>query len=172
MFHFILFLILILYYLLLASQNIGISSIDNWNNGAVEKLSACSSELGVISIVVVHLSLGKHGKIFNLGFTKRRAVGRNHDHLGLSGAESLDSLLVSEDGLSRLHHKLEAGVHRLDGLLLLVSIKEKKHWHSEKNSALCVPTQRKACLTIVVGSVEIPSQEDWRPTDSIWAPTI
>eukprot|EP01083_Nonionella_stella_P114959 340338_1 len=67
----------------------------------------------------MHLGLGEHGQVFDLGLAKGRAVGGDEDHLGLSGAESLDALLVSEDGLSGLHDELESGVHGLDILFLL-----------------------------------------------------
>jgi hypothetical protein len=106
--------------LLLGRKNIRVTAIKDSDNRAVEKLSASSSELGVVSRVVVDRSLGKHGKVLHLGLTERRAVGSDEDHLSLSGTKRLKSLLVSKDSLSRLHDELEARVHGLNILLGLL----------------------------------------------------
>lgn len=68
---------------------------------------------------MVHLGLGEHGKVLDLGLAKGRAVRGDEDHLGLAGAEALEARLVAEDGLARLHDELETRVHRLNVLLLL-----------------------------------------------------
>lgn len=47
-----------------------------------------------------------------------RAVGGNQNELGLAASQGLDSSLVSQDGLSRLHHQLKPGVHRVRALFL------------------------------------------------------
>ena len=67
---------------------------------------------------MVDRDLRKHGKVLDLGLSKGRAVRRDEDQLGLAGSKSLDAGLVSEDGLSGLHDKVESRVHRLDILLL------------------------------------------------------
>ncbi|KAL7538719.1 hypothetical protein ACHAXR_008745, partial [Thalassiosira sp. AJA248-18] len=105
--------------LLFARQNIGVTTINNRNNRAVEELTACSSKFGVISTVVVHRNLSEHGKVFHLRLTKRRAVRCDEAHLCLASAKALQARLVTEDGLSRLHDELEPRVHRLNILLLL-----------------------------------------------------
>ena len=104
--------------LILLGQDVGISSIDNRDNRAVEHLSAGSSKISVITAVVVNLNLGKHGKVLDLGLAKGRAVGSDEDHLGLALAEGLGGGLVAEDGLAGLHDQLKAGVHVLHVLLL------------------------------------------------------
>lgn len=116
------FLILILLKLLLSSQDIRISRISNGQDGAVEKLSASSSKSGVISIVVVNLSLCKHSKVLNLGSTKWRTVIGDQYHLSLGLAHALECSLVSEVSLAGLHDKLDTGVHVVNRLLLLDEI--------------------------------------------------
>lgn len=75
---------------------------------------------------MVDRGLGKHGKVLHLGLPEGGAVGRDEDHLRLSGAKSLQSGLVTEDGLAGLHDQLEPGVHGLDVLLLLGEMGETK----------------------------------------------
>ena len=105
------------FYLLLGSKDITISCINDGNNGAVVKLTTGSSKSSVVSVEVVNGSLGKHGKVFQLGLAKWRAVGGDQDHLGLSLTKSLERGLVSQGSLSRLHYKLDSGVDAIDGLL-------------------------------------------------------
>lgn len=104
--------------LLLSGKNIRVSSINDSENRAVEKLSASSSKSSVISIVVVYTGLGKHSKVLNLGSAKRRAVVGDEDHLCLGSAHALDRSLVSEVSLSRLHDQLDTGVHVVNSFLL------------------------------------------------------
>lgn len=87
-------------YLLLATQNIRITTINNAYNRAVEKLSASSTQLTVVSTVMVNSCLRKHGQVLHLGLAKRRAVGGNEDHFGFAGAKGFEARLVAEDGLS------------------------------------------------------------------------
>ena len=80
--------------------------------------SASSSKSTVITVVVVNRSLGKHGKVFNLGSAKGRAVVADEKHLCLRLAHVLQSNLVSEVSLSGLHDQLDTGVHAVNSLLL------------------------------------------------------
>jgi hypothetical protein len=107
-----------LLYLLLASEDVGVTGIDDGKDGAVVELTAGGTKVGVVTRVVVDGGLGKHGKIFDLGLAKRGAVGGDEDHLGLALAEGLGGGLVTEDGLAGLHDQLKAGVHVLHVLLL------------------------------------------------------
>ena len=99
-------------------QDIGVSSIGNAHNRAVEELSAGSSHSRVVTGIVVDLGLGQHGHVFNLGLSKVRAVGGDEDHLGLALSKSLHGVLVTQNGLTRLHDQLETTVHRVLGLFL------------------------------------------------------
>ena len=107
-----------LYLLLGGGENVGITSIDDGKNGAVEELTAGSAKVGVVTRVVVDGGLGKHGKVLDLGLAEGRAVGGDEDHLGLALAEGLGGGLVAEDGLTGLHDQLKTGVHVLHVLLL------------------------------------------------------
>jgi hypothetical protein len=104
--------------LLVVEQDITVTSIDDTKDRAVEELSARSSEGTVVTRVVVDSGLGKHGKVFDLRLSQVRAVGGDKDHLDLSLSEGLDSVLVTQDGLSGLHDHLKTTVHRV--LLLLL----------------------------------------------------
>ena len=104
--------------LLLGGEDVGITGINDGNNGAVEELTACSTKLGVVTRVVVDSSLGKHGKVLNLGLAEGRAVRGDENQLGLAPAKRLDRGFVAKDGLARLHDQLESRIHVLDILLL------------------------------------------------------
>ena len=107
-----------LLYLLLGGKDVGITAINDGEDGAVVELTASSAEIGVVTRVVVDGGLGKHSKVLDLGLAKGRAVGGDEDHLGLALAEGLGGGLVAEDGLTGLHDQLKAGVHVLHVLLL------------------------------------------------------
>ena len=108
----------LLYLLLGGGKDVGITAIDDGEDGAVVELTASSAEIGVVTRVVVDGGLGKHGKVLDLGLAKGRAVGGDEDHLGLALAEGLGGGLVAEDGLTGLHDQLKTGVHVLHVLLL------------------------------------------------------
>ncbi|KAL7502367.1 hypothetical protein ACHAXN_000337, partial [Cyclotella atomus] len=107
-------------YLLLAAQNIRVASIQHTNNRGVEKLTASSTQLGVISTVMVHTRLGKHRQILYLRLAKRRTVGCDQDKLSLSGTKRLECRFVAEGCLSGFHDELDTRVHGLDVLFLLL----------------------------------------------------
>lgn len=93
-------------------------------------------------------SLGQHGVVLQLRLAEGRGVASNHDELGLARAEScnnrllafrciakfetgclcsaglirltLESGLVTQSDLTRLHHKCETGVQGVTGLGLLL----------------------------------------------------
>ena len=50
----------------------------------------------VVASEVVHIGLGQHRIIFQLGLAERRGVAGDDDELGLSGAEGLEGRLVSK----------------------------------------------------------------------------
>ena len=76
------------------------------------------SQGSIVTRIVVNLGLGKHGKVFNLGSAKGRAVVADEKHLCLRLAHVLQSSLVSEVSLSGLHDQLDTGVHAVNSLLL------------------------------------------------------
>jgi hypothetical protein len=86
--------------LLLSGEDIRVTSINDGEDRAIEKLSASGSKSSVISIVVVYTGLCKHCKVLDFGSAKRRAVVGDEDHLCLGSAHALDRSLVSEVSLS------------------------------------------------------------------------
>ncbi|GMT04761.1 hypothetical protein PENTCL1PPCAC_26935, partial [Pristionchus entomophagus] len=85
-----------------------------------EELSASGSELDVVSVVVMDSGLGEHGVVLDLRLSESRGIAGDNDKLGLSTAEGLEGLLVSEAVLSRLHDHGQSGVDVLRRLLLLL----------------------------------------------------
>ena len=116
----------LLFLFLRAGKDVGVTAIDDGEDGAVEELTAGGTKVGVVTRVVVDGGLGKHGKVLDLGLAKRGAVGGNEDHLGLALAEGLGGGLVAEDGLAGLHDQLKAGVHVLHVLLLCSHLRGKR----------------------------------------------
>jgi hypothetical protein len=108
-----------------AGQDIRVTSIKDTHDGAVEELSAGSSQGSIVTRVVVNLALGKHGHVFDLRLAQMRAVGGDNDQLRLLLAKRFDRCLVSQDSLSGLHDHLQATVHRV--LLLLLRSSRKKY---------------------------------------------
>ena len=64
--------------------------------------------------------LGQHGVILDLRLAEGRSVGSDDDQLALSGPKSLQSLLVSQAVLSRLHNQSKSGIDRFIRLLTLI----------------------------------------------------
>ena len=64
--------------------------------------------------------LGKHSIVFDLRFTERGRVTGDDDQLALPGPKSLQSLLVSQAVLSRLHNQSKSGIDRFIRLLTLI----------------------------------------------------
>jgi hypothetical protein len=110
--------------LVLSSQDVGISGINDTHGGDVEELSASGSKLNVGSRVMVDRDLGEHSVVLNLGLPQRRAVVSDEDKLGLVEAEGLEGGLVSKDSLSGAHNHLKARVGVLAVLSLLVKGEE------------------------------------------------
>lgn len=100
-----------MYIFLGAGENVGISRVQNANDGAVEELAAGRPQGRVVSGVVMDLRLGQHGHVLDLALPQMRAIGRDEDHLGLALPQGLDGGLVAKDGLARLHDQLETTVH-------------------------------------------------------------
>uniref|UniRef100_A0A7S4VQ07 Uncharacterized protein n=1 Tax=Ditylum brightwellii TaxID=49249 RepID=A0A7S4VQ07_9STRA len=86
----------------------------------MEILSARSTEIDVVSCVVMHASLGKHGIVLDLGFAKRRAVIRNNHQLCFSLPQTLQSSGQAQRDFPTFHHERQTRVYALDGLLLLL----------------------------------------------------
>jgi uncharacterized protein YwlG (UPF0340 family) len=69
---------------LLGAQDIGVTGISDGENTGAEKLTTGSTEVDVVTVVVVDTGLGQHGVVLNLGLAERRAVTSNDDQLGYS----------------------------------------------------------------------------------------
>ena len=94
-----------------ASQDIGVTSVNDAENGAVEEFTTSCSQGSVVASVVMDLGLGKHRHVFDFRLSQVGAVRGNKDHLSLTPAKSLQGMLVAQDGLARFHHQLKATVH-------------------------------------------------------------
>jgi len=105
---------------------------------------------------MVHLRFREHSKVLNLRFTKRRTIWGYKNQFGLSRSERLQSLLVSKNGLSWLHHKLDSGVHWLNGLLLLIM--KKGNWVRERTKK---GTTRVVVLTLALDLTVFQSRQWW-----------
>jgi hypothetical protein len=66
----------------LGSQDIGVTSISDGENTGTEELTTGSTEIDVVTVVVVNTSLGQHGVVLDLRLTERRTVTSNDDQLG------------------------------------------------------------------------------------------
>ena len=108
----------LLFLFLRAGKDVGVTAIDDGEDGAVVELTAGGTKVGVVTRVVVDGGLGKHGKVLNLGLAEGRAVRGDENQLGLAPAKRLDRGFVAKDGLARLHDQLESRIHVLDILLL------------------------------------------------------
>lgn len=58
----------------------------------------------VVAAEVVDGGLGQHGVVLELRLAQRGGVAGNDDELGLASTEGLESRLVAQSDLSRLHH--------------------------------------------------------------------
>eukprot|EP00977_Amphora_coffeiformis_P012253 scaffold3028_cov174-Amphora_coffeaeformis.AAC.25 len=111
-----------------AAQDIGITGINNGQDGTVEEFTASRSQGRVVSRVVMHLGLGQHGHVFNFRLAQMRAVAADEDHLGLVAAQRTTARLVAETDLAGTHDQLQTAVHRVL-LLLLCSRENMKGWN-------------------------------------------
>lgn len=103
------------------TENVRVTRVRDRDDGAVEEFTASSSQSSVISSVVVHLCLGKHGQVFNFRLSQVRAVAANENQPGLAVTKHFASRLVAKRNLSGSHDQLQATVHRVLLLFLLSS---------------------------------------------------
>jgi hypothetical protein len=68
----------------LGSQDVRVTGISDRENTGTEELTTSSTEVNVVTVVVVNTSLGQHSIVFNFGLAKRRTVTSNDDQLGYS----------------------------------------------------------------------------------------
>lgn len=105
-------------FLVSSCENVRVTAINDTEDTAVEEFPTCRSQSRIVACIVVYVCLSKHGKVFHFTFPQRRTVGGNQNELALGLSKTLDRCLVSQDGLPRLHHQLEPGVHALRTLFL------------------------------------------------------
>lgn len=98
-------------------DDIGVTGVGDADGTDTEVLTASGSEFNVVTSVVVNSSLREESIVFDLGLTERRTVASEDDKLGLSRTKRLESLLVSEVELTRLHNEGKTGVDALRVLL-------------------------------------------------------
>merc|ERR1712173_245827 len=102
--------------LLLASSvsfdNVRISWIGDSQTTNTKVFTASSSQLNVVTLVVVNTGLCEHSVILNLGSAELGCVVGENDQFGLSLTKLSDSLSVAEIIFSRFDHQLKPGVNR------------------------------------------------------------
>ena len=104
---------------LLAADDITVTGVSDGQAAHGEVFTAGSSEVVVVSSVVVNTGLGKHSVILDLGLGERRAVAADDDELGSASAKGLQGLFVAEGPLSRLANKSKARVDVVTSFFLL-----------------------------------------------------
>jgi hypothetical protein len=67
---------------LLSAQDIRVTGISDGEDTGAEKLTASSTKIDVVTVVVVNTSLGQHSVVFDLGLAERGAVTGDDDQLG------------------------------------------------------------------------------------------
>jgi len=102
------------------ADDIGVTSINDAQNGCAEILAASSAELDIVASVVVNRRAANEGVVFNLRLADRRAVVGKNDQLSLARTQSLQCGLVAHGVLATLHDEGETRVDALLGLLLLL----------------------------------------------------
>ncbi|RUS77204.1 hypothetical protein EGW08_015031, partial [Elysia chlorotica] len=87
-----------------------LTRVGNRQSAASEVLSAGSTELNVVTVVVVHSGLSQHGVVLNLRFPVEGSVVGNDDQLSHTSPECLQRLFVAKHILAGLHHKRQTGI--------------------------------------------------------------
>jgi len=103
--------------ILLLLEDIRVTGISDGQGSDSVVFTACSSKIVVVTGIVVHGALAKHGVVLNLGLAKRRGVAGDDDHLCLGLSERLHGGSETKTGLTRLHDELKTRVDRLNSLL-------------------------------------------------------
>jgi hypothetical protein len=73
----------------LGRQDIRVTGISDGEDTGTEKLTASSTKIDVVTVVMMDTSLGQHGVVFDLGLTERRTVTSNDDQLGYNAMNEI-----------------------------------------------------------------------------------
>ena len=76
-------------------EDVRVTGVGDDEGGDGEELSGGGSELNVVSVEVVHISLSKHGVVLKLSSSDGGAVLGDKNKLGLTFSEGLDGVSVS-----------------------------------------------------------------------------
>ena len=99
-------------------KDVRVTGVSDDDGGHGEELSNSGSELNVVSVEVVNVSLGKHGVVLKLSSSDGGAVLGDDHELGLALSEGPDGVLVSNLEFSRLDNEVQLAVEVLLELLL------------------------------------------------------
>ena len=113
-------LILLSYLSFSDRENVGVTGVGDRHNGNTVESTARGTEVDVVTRVVVNVSLGQHSVVLELRTTKSGAVGRDHQELGLSRSQSLQSALQAKGVLTRLDDQLKLAVDAFSSLSSLL----------------------------------------------------
>ena len=98
-------------------DDIRITRVDDGETRDLEVFTAGSSQVEVVSGVVMDSGVGQQSVVFNLGSSEGRGVVRDDNKLGTSVSDSLEGGLVSKGELSGFDHKGQSGVDGFRGFL-------------------------------------------------------
>jgi len=98
-------------------DDIGITRVGDAKAANSEVFTASSTELDVVSAVVVDAGLAQHGVVLDFGLSESRRVLGQNDELSFGGSELFESLAVAEAVFTRLHDELKSRVDSLGSVL-------------------------------------------------------
>merc|ERR1740137_283934 len=97
------------------ADDVAVPRVGYAQSADTEVFSTSCAELVVVAGVVMDTSLGQHSVVLDLRLSEGRGVVCNDDKLGLSVPEGLESLLVAQAVLTRLHHECQTSIDGLVG---------------------------------------------------------
>ena len=101
-------------------DDVGIARVDDTQAADSEVFTTRSSQINIVSMVVVDSDLRQHSIVLNLRLAERRAVVSKDHKLCLGVPEGPEDGLVAERVLAALHDKLQLVVDVVPGLLRLL----------------------------------------------------
>ncbi len=102
------------------ADDVGVAGVSNAQTTDSEVLAASGAQVNVVTAVMVHASLGKHGIVLDFGLAKRRTVVGDDDQLTLAAAQRLERSSIAQRVFAGLHHQRQPVVNTLLRLLGLL----------------------------------------------------
>ena len=77
------------------TEDVGVTSISDSENGHSEELTAGGTELEVVTLVLHDIALGESGVVLELSLADSRSVVRDEDHLDLTVSHGSEGVAVT-----------------------------------------------------------------------------